>query len=324
MFNLKLFNPDQKNRFLNEEYPNESTRSTYTSLLVATSKFEVEKQKDLCDFSYSDVVDLMIGLKKKTPKSLDVAQTIITKYVDWCLAEEYSKTGINAFKLLTKEDLKKFVHQVAQKHSYFTRERLFNDVIDKLHNYIDKAMIALLFEGVRGRSIVDHTFEELRNLKDTDINPEINIITVRRDNGEERDISVSQKTMDILVVAAKEMDYHKLNGDGKGRFAIRPLKQTPYILRTLDVEFSDGDKITSSCIVTRFTKFREYTGIKFLNPTLVFQSGLLERCEEKEKEKGELQNEDFRQIYLNVNLDSRRWFSLKEMYEAFKKNKAPN
>ena len=324
MFNLKLFNPDQKNRFLNEEYPNESTRSTYTSLLVSTSKFENEKQKDLCDFSYSDVVDLMIGLKKKTPKSLDVAQTIITKYVDWCLAEEYSKTGINAFKLSTKEDLKKFVHQVAQKNSYFTRERLFNDVIDRLYNYVDKAMIALLFEGARGRSIADHTFEELRNLKDADINPEINIITVRRDNGEERDITVSQKTMDILVTATKEMEYHKLNGEGKGRFAIRPLKQTSYILRTLDVEFSDGDKITSSCIVTRFTKFREYTGIKFLNPTLVFQSGLLERCEEKEKEKGELQNEDFRQIYLNVNLDPRRWFSLKEMYEAFKKNKAPN
>jgi len=324
MFNLKLFNPDQKNRFLNEEYPNESTRSTYTSLLVSTSKFEVEKQKDLCDFSYSDVVDLMIGLKKKTPKSLDVAQTIITKYVDWCLAEEYSKTGINAFKLLTKEDLKKFVHQVAQKHSYFARDRLFTEVIDRLYNYVDKAMVALLFEGARGRSIVDHTFEELRNLKDTDINPEINVITVTRDNGEERDIKVSQKTMDILVAATKETEYHKLNGEGKGRFAIRPLKQTPYILRTLDVEFSDGDKITSSCIVTRFTKFREYTGIKFLNPTLVFQSGLLERCEEKEKEKGELQNEDFRQIYLNVNLDPRRWFSLKEMYEAFKKNKAPN
>ena len=321
-FNRTLFNMELKNDFLNEKYPNESTRMTNASILRSVGRFELEKNKDLSKFSYEELKELLIGMNKKSIDSLEVSYTIIMQYLDWCLDKNYS--SMNVLKLIDKEELPKYINQVAQKHSYFTRERLFSDVIDKLYNYVDKAMIAILFEGGRGRSLADHTFEELRNLKDTDINPEINVITVTRDNGEERDIKVSQKTMDILVAATKETEYHKLNGEGKGRFAIRPLKQAPYILRTLDVEFSDGDKITSSCIVTRFTKFREYTGIKFLNPTLVFQSGLLERCEEKEKEKGELQNEDFRQIYLNVNLDPRRWFSLKEMYEAFKKNKAPN
>jgi len=321
-FNRTLFNMELKNDFLNEKYPNESTRMTNASILRSVGRFELEKNKDLSKFSYEELKELLIGMNKKSLDSLEVSYTIIMQYLDWCLDKNYS--SMNVLKLIDKEELPKYINQVAKKNSYFTRERLFSDVIDKLYNYVDKAMVAILFEGGRGRSLSDHTFEELRNLKDTDINPEINLITVTRDNGEERDIKVSQKTMDILVSATKEMEYHKLNGEGKGRFAIRPLKQTPYILRTLDVEFSDGDKITSSCIVTRFTKFREYTGIKFLNPTLVFQSGLLERCEEKEKEKGELQNEDFRQIYLNVNLDPRRWFSLKEMYEAFKKNKAPN
>ena len=321
-FNRTLFNMELKNDFLNEKYPNESTRMTNASILRSVGRFELEKNKDLSKFSYEELKELLIGMNKKSIDSLEVSYTIIMLYLDWCLDKNYS--SMNVLKLIDKEELPKYINQVAKKNSYFTRERLFSDVIDKLYNYVDKAMVAILFEGGRGRSLSDHTFEELRNLKDTDINPEINLITVTRDNGEERDIKVSQKTMDILVSATKEMEYHKLNGEGKGRFAIRPLKQTPYILRTLDVEFSDGDKITSSCIVTRFTKFREYTGIKFLNPTLVFQSGLLERCEEKEKEKGELQNEDFRQIYLNVNLDPRRWFSLKEMYEAFKKNKAPN
>jgi len=321
-FNRTLFNMELKNDFLNEKYPNESTRMTNASILRSVGRFELEKNKDLSKFSYEELKELLIGMNKKSIDSLEVSYTIIMQYLDWCLDKNYS--SMNVLKLIDKEELPKYINQVAKKNSYFTRERLFSDVIDKLYNYVDKAMVAILFEGGRGRSLSDHTFEELRNLKDTDINPEINLITVTRDNGEERDIKVSQKTMDILVSATKEMEYHKLNGEGKGRFAIRPLKQTPYILRTLDVEFSDGDKITSSCIVTRFTKFREYTGIKFLNPTLVFQSGLLERCEEKEKEKGELQNEDFRQIYLNVNLDPRRWFSLKEMYEAFKKNKAPN
>lgn len=316
---VKLFNKEQKNRFLTEEYPNESTRLTYSSLLGAVGKFEFEKEKDVCDFSYSEAVDTMIGLKKKTFKSLDVAQTIIIKYVDWCLTEGYNRTGINSFKLLNKTDLKKYTHRIAQRYSYINRERLY-DIVGQLYNYIDKAILVLLFEGVKGRSNRDHTFEELRNLKFSDLNPETNIVIVTRDNGETLSFNVDERTMDILVVASKEETYYKNNGEGTGRFAIMPLKSTNYILRTLDVESSEGEKITPSSISTRFKNFREFTGLKFLNPTLISQSGMLERCEEKEKEIGQLQSEDYRQMYRNINLDDRRWFSLKEMHEAYKKN----
>ena len=318
-----MCNSDRKNRFLKEQYPNESTRSTYESILVATSKFELEKDKDLCDFSLSEAIELLIGLKKKTFNSLDVAQTIIVKYIDWCIEEKYSKTFINTFKLIDKEDLKKYTHRIAQRHSYIDRERLYQ-IAGELYNYIDKAILVLPFEGIRGRTEINHTFEELRNLKYSDIIPELNIVTVTRDDDTQRHIKVDPRTMVILVEAIKETDYHKLNGEAKGRFAVMPLKQTPYILRTLDVESSQDEKITASSIGTRFVKFREYTGVKFLNSTLVFQSGLLEKCAEKEKEVGELKVDDYKQLYRDLNLDDRRYSALKEMYETFKKNKAPS
>lgn len=321
-YNAKLFNPDRKNRFLNENYPNEATRTTYTSLLINIKKFEEEKDKDVCDFSLSEAIELLIGLKKKTLNSLDVAQTILVKYIDWTIEEKYSKTFINSFKLIDKDDLRKYTHRIAQRNSYISREKLY-EITGQLYNYIDKAILVLLFEGAKGRSNVDHTFEELRNLKFNDIIPEANIVDVTRDDGTKRSIKVDKRTMDILVAASKETEYFKLNGEGKGRFAVMPLKNTDYILRTLDVESSEGDKITPSSISTRFKNFREFTGLKFLNPTLVFQSGMLERAEEKEKEKGTLLPEDYRLLYTNVNLDDRRWFSLKEMHEAFKKNKTP-
>lgn len=323
MYNFKLYNSDRKNRFLNEEYPNEQTRTTYASLLVGVAKFEEEKEKDVCDFSLSESIELLIGLKKKTFKSLDVAQTIIIKYVDWCIDHGYSKTFLNTFKLIDKEDLKKYTHRIAVRHSYFTRDRLYFEVIDRLHNYVDKALVILLFEGVRGRSDIDHTFEELRNLKYTDIHPETNTITVTRDDGTDREIQVEERTMKILVAAWNEETYYKANGEGTGYFAIRPLKQTPYLLRTMEVEFSEGEKITSSAIGLRFRNFRKYTGVRFLNPTIIFQSGLLEICEDIEKRNGKITNDDYRDIYRNLNLDDRRWFSLKEMHETFKENKAP-
>ena len=61
---FKLYNPDRKNRFLDENYQNEDTKSTYASILMVASIYEDEKGKDLCDFSYSEIIDLMIGLPK--------------------------------------------------------------------------------------------------------------------------------------------------------------------------------------------------------------------------------------------------------------------
>ena len=324
-YNFKLFNPDRKNRFLNEEYPNESTRNTYTSLLVNINKFEVEKEKDVCDFSLSEAVELLIGLKKKTFNSLNVAHTILVRYADWCVHDaKCSKTFINSFKLIDKEDLKKYTHQIALRHSYISREKLYSDVVNQLYNYVDKAIPLLFFEGAKGRSHGDHTFEEIRNLRGRDLIPEFNKIILTRDNGEQRTIDVDPRTMDILVTASKETNYFKLNGEAKGRFAVMPLAQSEYIIRMMDCERSEGTKITANSINTRFKKFREWTGVKFLNPTLVFQSGMLEKCEEKEKEVGELQIEDYKQLYRDMNLDDRRYSSLKEMYETYKKNRSPN
>ena len=42
------------------------------------------------------------------------------------------------------------------------------------NNYIDKAMVCLIFECVKGRPEQGNSLEELRNLKKTDIIPESN------------------------------------------------------------------------------------------------------------------------------------------------------
>ena len=108
-----LFNEEQKNRFLNEKYPNESTRMTNTSILRNVGRFENEKNKDLCKFSYEEVKELLIGMKKKTAKSLGVAYTIIMQYLDWCSLENHY-SSMNEKRRLTQiyssSGTKKFLH----------------------------------------------------------------------------------------------------------------------------------------------------------------------------------------------------------------------
>jgi len=268
--------------------------------------------------------NLLIGLKKKTFRSIDVAHTIILKYVDWCIKNTYSKTFVNVFKLITKKDLKQYTHQIALKNSYITRDQLY-DYCDQLYNYIDKAMPALLFEGLKGRPSVGHSFEELRNLKMTDIIPESNIVIATRDpddkikHPQKRTISVDPRTMNILVAACKEETYHKGNGEARGKLAIASVKNSPYLIRTIDrFDSSEDSRIAVGNISSRFKNFREYTGIKFLTPTLIFQSGMFDRCLKKECDVGELQPENFRQLFRDLNLDERGWSGLKEMYEDYK------
>jgi integrase len=320
--NWKLFNEEQKKRFLDEKYPNESTRSSNASILRNVGRFEYDKNKDVSKFNYEEVKEVLIGLMKKTNRSMNVSYTIIMQYLDWCVDKKY--IPINILTLVDKKDKKKYVSKVAQKNSYITREQLY-DYCSQLYNYIDKAMLVLLFEGVKGRSSIEHSFEELRNFKMTDI-LENNIIIATRDFSDDsnnnikqrRLIPVDPRTIEILLTACKENTYHKANGEAKGRFAIMPVKDSPYVIRTIDRSGTDDDRISVSNICSRFKNFRQYIGIKFLNPTLVFQSGMFDRCLKLEDEIGELQAEDFRQLFRNLNLDERNWSGLKEMYESYK------
>jgi len=323
----KLFNEDRKNCFLNEKYPNESTRSTNTSILRSVGRFEYELDKDLCSFSYEEIKDLLIGMKKKSLRSMGVAYAIIMQYLDWCCLDKHY-SSMNVLKLVNKEDLKKYIHKVAQKNSFISRDQMY-DYCNRLHNYVDKALIALLYEGIRGRTKEGFSYEEIRNLKKTDLIPEFNIVNVIKDpddlikNPSPRKVQVDQRTMDILIAASKEEYYHKSNGDATDTFSILPLKDTPFIIRSMDVFFSDDDRMTPGNISSRFRNFRSYLNVKFLTPTLIFKSGLLDKCLSMEKELGELKPDHFKQLYRNLELDERNGNSLKEMYDSYKSSLTP-
>lgn len=310
----KLYNPERKIKFLEEEYPHHLTQKTYGSILQSYAKFEEYYKKDLCDFSPAEAVDAFIGLRKKTLKSAGVAKTVAYRYVEWCKSR-FSDTGFNAFALIHKEDLPKYLHQVAQKESYFTREKVF-EIVDELYNPIDQALVALLFEKVKGK--VD--FEELRNLKKSDIFPISNTIKVTRNNGQSRRMQVSERTMDILVETINQEEYYRENGLDTATLGISKMKDTEYLLRPVDNGHSTEDRMAVSSINTRFRKIREFTGISFLSPMLVFQSGLLERCEEIYNIEGGIEPEDYRGIYEELHLEKKNWFNLKTMHESFRKN----
>lgn len=326
----ELYNEEVKNRFLNDKYPNEGTRKTYSSILKNVARFELEKNKDVYSFSYAEAVELLIGMKKKSFASLDVAHTIIMQYVNWAVEEKYC--SINPFALITKDDIKKYIHKVASQKSHFSREQMYQ-YCDQIYNYIDKSLVVLFFESAKGRPKGKHTFEELRNLKKTDLKPITNTVTLTWDKDPDkekptqRDIIIDSRSMAILLEASEEEEYHKLNGEAEGKMATMPLKDTEYLLRSLDVDNGGEDRMSPASINTRFKGFRKFTDAKFINPTNTFQSGMIERCAIKEKqikeEEGrDMTSDDFKNIWLNLKLDDKQHSVLKDMYNAYNMTKA--
>lgn len=339
--NFKFYDPERKNKFLYEQYPNEATRTTYGSLLSKISVYEEDYKKDLCDFSPSEATELMFGLRKTTKNARTTAYSIINKYVEWCMLESqnYSKTGFNSFKFLDMDD-DKFVHKLAQEMSYYTRDEMYQ-ICDMLFNYIDKAIICLLFEGVKGRPKQEHSFEELKNLKKTDLIPEVNkIILTRYDENNKpmtHSIEVDKRTMDILVVAAREETYHRINGNDKSKFAIQNLSGSPYLIQFCDrPNEGSGDedgRFKRASFNSRFSSIRKNVkeaneisankiNVEFLTPTNLFLSGLFEKCEKLEQEYGILTVKHFNKIFKDLKLNENQGIPLKGKYETYKKYKA--
>lgn len=311
-YDCRLYNNDRKERFLNNEYPNPSTKKTNYLYLTKIGIFEKDKNKDLCDFSYEELKELLVGLKRESENSLNVIFSVITKYFDWCIYEEYITYPTH--ELITKQDKQNAIHR----QQFFKREQIYN-LCDGLYNYVDKALIICLYENIKGRPETNNSFEEIRNLKKTDIYPDINRVILTRNNGDSRFISVNNKTMEILVRARDEVEYFKENGLATGRFATRPLRKTEYLFRTIEngsFSFNNDNRINIASIENKFRSFRRYLDIDYLNATIIFDSGLIEKCEIKAKEliNGVLKPEHFKQILKRLQLNENIYFTLKQKY----------
>lgn len=321
-FDEKLYNSQRKRDFLNEVYSNPSTRKTNELYLTKLCFFEKLMEKDVCDFDKEELIDLLKNLYSESENSLNVIFAVICTYNDWCIYNRYSKSKFPNYKCITKEDKRNCVY----KRKFFTRDEMYA-MCDKLYNYGDKGIIVSLFENIRGRPILKNSFEEIRNLKKTHLIPEANVVIATRDNDTDRLVKIHPKSMEILVKASQEEEYFKENGQAKGTFATRPYRDTDYIFRTIEngsFSIDNDDRINVGSIENKFRNIRRYLNLESLNATILFDSGLLEKCEVKLKEVGtnKLKPEHFRKILIELKLNDNLYTTLQQKFNLYHKNRS--
>ncbi|SDG18997.1 hypothetical protein SAMN04244560_01929 [Thermoanaerobacter thermohydrosulfuricus] len=298
---MELYNQELKERFL-EQYP-ETTRLTYRNIFKKTALKEKELRKDLYQFNLEELDDLLYSLGSTSAQYIATALVVIAKYIDFCLQEGYigNPAGINYARLInpTLENLKKYEHGVDRRYRYIDREEL-QQIINMCVNDQDAVIFALLFEGVMGENL-----EELINLKVEDCNFMDNILTLRRNNGTKRRISVQQDTMKLINKAINQVEYYRVSDIANGVFL---LQRTPYVLRPIVSEKVPTEQVSHQIIRNRLKKIAEMYGNPYLNPKNIFRSGMIDYIRRYMKKNDiksfkDLDHDDMANILMRFGID---------------------
>lgn len=282
----KLYTPDLKIRFIEENYYN--SKDTKTSILHMFKKSaDIEKSfnKDLCILNAKEVLELAKRLDYKTLNTMHSAFSYYSHYVDWCILNKERgsyENNMNEVSIFMKtQDLSQFLSKINLENRYLTKEEVY-DLVDNLVNYQDKAYILGIYEGIGGREMY-----ELRSLKIGNVDFETNMVKLTDYDGEQyytREKLITDKLKTILAYANDVEEYYTANGSPNAKDQL--LAKSPYILRPTSRVSSEGQMMKYGTFSQKMVSIRKYIDYKYISISSIFDSGAMNRALEIAKKMG--------------------------------------
>lgn len=268
-----LYNEEKKVRFLTELLNNgninEGTARNYYMILTNVYKDEVKLGKDLSEFTFEELEQVLHGLNSVSRNAIESYSRILSKYLAWC--------GDNKLSILSPKDFSKYM--VAE--DYFTEKQL-RRLEDKCENYQDAVILRLLFIGVNGNAS-----SELRNLKATDVDFDKKIIKLYNDSESDQNyryLDVDDYTLNLIEGAIRQRKYAKKNGrinqtESNNISPYTDLVENQYVIRpsiTQNESFTKPvDKFTVYRRIDVLEEVAEEVGIYGLKPKYIQRSGMI-------------------------------------------------
>ena len=144
-----MFNEAQKETFIKEYLRSKVIAETSLyAIFKKTEDFEEKLNKDVSKFTRDEILDMLAKFKAKSINSL-LNYTIVLKHYSRFV---FGVVGTNAYESIGKADVADMVDKNA--NILLTRDEL-DDVEVQLLNWVDKAIIELLWNGVAGKNMED-------------------------------------------------------------------------------------------------------------------------------------------------------------------------
>lgn len=254
----RFYRKEYKDEFISQLVQNSINRAV--ALLGKSYEYEKRLNKDLYEFSLTEIEEIFRHSESENASNDYYA---IKDYLDYNI-----KKGVISQDTLKKTNLKYFNNLLDENRLRITKEKL-DKYISMCFNVQDQLLLMLLFEGVDGVAN-----SEIRNLKKDDIDWDTNTLHLRCDKNGPRDIEVSEECMKLIDKVIKEETFYFNNGEisEKQRRLYENFPENNFIIRNIRKKKTRVDKIF---IVSRFNNFKTWFNQPKLNPTVIYQSGLI-------------------------------------------------
>ena len=260
-----MFNKAQKETFIKEYLRSKVIAETSLyAIFKKTEDFEEKLNKDVSKFTRDEILDMLAKFKAKSINSL-LNYTIVLKHYSRFV---FGAVGTNAYESIGKVDVSDMVDKNA--NILLTREEL-DDVEVQLLNWVDKAIIELLWNGVAGKNM-----EDIYSVSEDCVQG--NILRVN-----EKEFPMTDRLRELLPKAFAEtelMSYGNtmrvIEVNGKGKI----YKERP------NARGIDTPDIRFRWVYRKIQIFRDYLDMPGLTMKNIAASGLwhyLQLCMEKTK-----------------------------------------
>lgn len=258
-----------RDNFLREKDMSISTRKSFDTLFRNIEEYEDVIDKAIDEWTKEDCLDMLASLGIKKANTIAVKWSLLKKYLIYI--------GNTVYREITKGDLENIDGSVLR---YIPYEEVILG-LDVFENYIDKAIVLLLRNGIRS--------DEYRLIKHEDIDVENN--TIKLSN---RNVRVDDYTMDILVKAMNERGY-KMNIKDKSNYNYYHYNmESPYLIKNRRNKYNDDGRtpMIETSLRDRTNKLLRRVEIDGISSTALVSSYIVDKIIEFENEMGLTLNEN--------------------------------
>lgn len=277
----ELYNKEIKERFL-ESIENEDARNLVLFTFYNTYATEKLKNKDLFEMNRAEVESVMYSLSPSTATSSYNNIIRIEGYITWAIKNGLRQSNISPLDGVRKFEWgKQFIS--SYKSRTYSREEVL-EMCDEMYNYVDKAILLALFEGIKGKG-----FSEITNLRPEDISKSLDGYSVSLKDFDEstRVIPISDKLAELLYLANSSKEYFTNNGAPAVSEREAPMiyENSPYIFKKIN-RGVQGGKLDRNFISRKFSLYKDVFSIKFLKASHIEVSGMMHMINELRKRDG--------------------------------------
>lgn len=259
-----------RDNFLKEKDMSISTRKSFDTLFRNIEEYEDVIDKSIYEWTKEDCLNMLASLGIKKANTIAVKWSLLKKYLVYI--------GNTVYREVTKDDLENIDSSVLR---YIPYEEVILG-LDVFENYIDKAIVLLLRNGIRS--------DEYRLIKHEDIDIDNNLIKLPN-----RHVRVDNYTMNILVKAMNERGY-KMNiiKDKSNYNYYHYNMESPYLIKNRKNKYNDDGRtpMIDTSLKDRTNKLLRRVNIDGISSTALVSSYIVDKIIEFENEMGLTLNEN--------------------------------